>query len=227
MGRDLVRTDAADRGDRGSRRADRAGSVLRTRARGREPGEDGADLVALDLARRRARQRRLVQVDDRGALRRRRARRSRRAGRLRARSFRVVRSSADAGTARHARRSPPRVSTPTIASSAISGNGPEPALDVVGVHVLAVRRDDHVLEAPEDLEAPLPVDAPEVPRVQPALGVDGLARRLRVGVADHDVGAPRDHLADAAARRRPRCAARRRARACPRRLRAACPAGRP
>ena len=123
----------------------------------------------------------------------------------RARSLRASRSSPSAaGTARHARRSPPRSSTPTTASSATCGTVAEAALDVVGVHVLAVRRDDDVLEAPEDLEAALLVDAPEVARVEPPVRVDRLASRLRVGVAEHHVGAACDDLADAPCRRRRR-----------------------
>src|ERR1019366_3359540 len=73
----------------------------------------------------------------------------------------------------------------------------EAALDVVGVDVLAVGRDDHVLDAPEDLQPALLVDATDVARVQPALGVDRLAGGAGIGVPDHHVGAARDDLTHA------------------------------
>ncbi len=158
--------------------------------------EDRAHLVALDLARRRARQRAPRTGGRRtGAARRQLVDRRAEASACALVAFETIAVAGFGdGQARQA-----------LAAANLDtddgqlrdvGHGAETPLDVVGVDVLARRRDDDVLETSDDLQAPLPIDAAEVPRVEPPFGVDGVARRVVVGVADHHVGSARDDLAD-------------------------------
>ena len=181
---------------------------LGPRARRDHAREDRPHLVALHLARRRARQRRVVEVHDRRPLRRRAARR------WRAREARAARALGARRAGRPPRRRPPG---PRGTRSArrrrdvdaddrelrdVRRPSPSALLDVVGVHVLAGRRDDHVLHAPDDLEAALLVELARGRRCGASPRRRSPARgRLVVRVAGHHVRAARDDLADAVGRR--------------------------
>ena len=197
--RERLDGSALDRGDGdGARRSSEPSAVARP-VRREHPLEDRPHLVALHLARRRARQRRVVEVHDGRALAEGQlvdAARRLAAPFVPRGASSVVASRARRGTrgarCRARRRRRPRA--PARSDLA------EARLDVVGVHVLAGRRDDDVLQAPDDREPPLPV---ELARGRPCGATPrrrSRARGLLVGVADHHVRPARDDLADAVGR---------------------------
>ncbi len=97
--------------------------------------------------------------------------------------------SARFGTARHAMRSPPlRRCDADDRELRDAVDLAERALDVVGVHVLARRRDDDVLDASDDRELPALVELAEIARVEPAVVVEHARRGLVVGVAGITLG---------------------------------------
>src|SRR5205085_12165983 len=69
--------------------------------------------------------------------------------------------------------------------------------DLVRVDVLAVRVDDDLFRAADEVEVAFVVESSEVARVEPAPGERALRRLLVLVVAEHDVVAARDDLADA------------------------------
>src|SRR5439155_11830228 len=75
------------------------------------------------------------------------------------------------------------------------GVGVEELLDLAGIHVLAAP-DDHVLDAPDDVDVALGIHGGEVARVHPPVLVDGLSRAFGiVPVADHHRVAAGEQLA--------------------------------
>ena len=78
--------------------------------------------------------------------------------------------------------------------------GVQEFLDLARIDVLAAA-DNHVLDAPDDVDVALVVHGRQVPSVHPARGIDGLTGRFGiVPVTEHDAVAARAQLARLTAR---------------------------